>query len=488
MTLERLEITPFSSIIREVLQDRRSGVLTVLAGKTRRLVHFAYGDLALVESNAEEETLPGYLLQQNLISKDQARELDEVGSINAALHFTEVEMVESSVRHSVLREWTSSVFSRLFSIETGTAAFDDGDPLMPEQRVFLSTPAVVLEGIRSIQSGLVLRASLGDLKRMIEPVFDSPFEVNNLPLENEERAVVERVDKPMPLQEILKDSPASSIVTSRTAIAMFTFGLWREHASRVQMDGGFDGTQRDMQILAAISGDQNALRALALSRQMDRMDHYAFLDVPRAATRTQIVMKAEQLQQKYDAATYPPAVREAVAGIRKRIDEALNLLSDADKRHAYDELLESRMAGTSNRSLEQQAARRSLARQNYRKADELFIKGEYHSALVLLQQAVKFEPNRADVWHLLGMTQKNNPNWRRAAADSFHRALSIDPNRIETMIALGDLYLEQSMFTRARNFYEDVLKIDPTHELAQSRLKRAEKKDTDERKAAAKRN
>lgn len=478
MTLERLEITPFPNIIRDILQDRRSGVLTVVAGNERRLIHWAYGDLVLVESSRPGETLPHFLREKELISEAQARELEQAGSQNAALHFTEVNMVPSSVRHSLLREWISSIMFKLFSLETGTAAFDDGDPLVPEQRVFLSTPAIVLDGIRSIQSGLVLRSSLGDMKRTVEPVFDSPFKINALPLTDEERKVAESLAKEAVLQDVFKKAPASSIVASRTAIAMFTFGLWREAVRRMPGEGSFDSTQRDMQILASISGNQEALRAVALSRQMEQMDHYSFLDVPRAATRTQIVMKIEDMQQKYDPSAYPAAARDAVLAIRKRLDDANRFLTNVDKRHAYDELLESRLAGASHRSIEQQTARYSLARQNYRKADELFLKGEYHSAIVLLEQAAKFDQNNPNVWHLLGLCQRNNPNWLREAADSFHRALSLDPNRLETMIALGDLYLDQGMPTRARNFYEDVLEIEPDNELALSRLKRADKQES----------
>src|SRR5690606_5602180 len=109
-------------------------------------------------------------------------------------------------------------------------------------------------------------------------------------LTDEERVVVTSLNGPTMLQDVLKNAPTSSIVSSRTAIAMFTFGLWRDVVKHVRTEGAYDTTDRDMQILAAISGDQKALRAVALSRQMENMDHYAFLEVPRGATRTQIVM------------------------------------------------------------------------------------------------------------------------------------------------------------------------------------------------------
>ena len=110
--------------------------------------------------------------------------------------------------------------------------------------------------------------------------------------------------------------------------------------------------------------------------------------------------------------------------------------------------------------------------ENFRKAEELFVREDFYGAIVLLRQSVKFAPDHARSWNLLGVCQQKNPRWKRQAVESFHRALSIDPNQVETMIALGDLYAAQMMNSRARSFYEDVLKVDPGHTLAKSRLKK----------------
>jgi cytochrome c-type biogenesis protein CcmH/NrfG len=49
-------------------------------------------------------------------------------------------------------------------------------------------------------------------------------------------------------------------------------------------------------------------------------------------------------------------------------------------------------------------------------------------------------------------------------------ALSIDPNNVDAMIALGDLYRAQGMISRAQICYEDVGKISPGNQQAKSRL------------------
>ncbi|HEX7678616.1 MAG TPA: tetratricopeptide repeat protein, partial [Thermoanaerobaculia bacterium] len=115
-------------------------------------------------------------------------------------------------------------------------------------------------------------------------------------------------------------------------------------------------------------------------------------------------------------------------------------------------------------------AQRSIANQNFQRARELSATGDYYGAIILLKQAVTFAPDHAEAWHLLGACQERNPKWRREAAESFQRALSLDPNSVEALISLGDLYRTEGLTSRAQGCYEDVLKISADHAQAKSRL------------------
>ena len=79
-------------------------------------------------------------------------------------------------------------------------------------------------------------------------------------------------------------------------------------------------------------------------------------------------------------------------------------------------------------------------------------------------------PAKVGSWHLLGACQERNPKWRRDAAESFQRSLSLDPNSVDTLISLGDLYRTEGLISRAQSCYEDVLKISADHAQAKSRL------------------
>jgi tetratricopeptide (TPR) repeat protein len=199
------------------------------------------------------------------------------------------------------------------------------------------------------------------------------------------------------------------------------------------------------------------------------MDHYQVLDVPRAATRAQVMTAADEKKRVYDASTYPPIVREAIQTILRRIDEATQVLKDAMTRQAYDRLVlqqSARIPGEMQKRLTQ----RVIAEQNFTKAKELSAAGDYYGAIVLLRQAVEFSPDHADAWYVLGQCQERNPKWHRDAGESYQKALSINPNNVDAMISLGDLYKNEGLASRAQSCYEDVLKITPDNQQAKSRL------------------
>ncbi|HYH07521.1 MAG TPA: tetratricopeptide repeat protein [Thermoanaerobaculia bacterium] len=473
MSLERIEITPFAVIAGEILHNRRTGYLTVLKPPLRKVLYWSQGELVMAASTAAEDSLGDFLVRRGAVPMDRAHELFGTDPNDVVAKVHESGLLDLSTRQTLLREWLTSQFIPLFSLDEGTAAFTDDEPLAPDKRVFLqSTAALMVEGIRSITNGLVLRRSIGDLKRQIQMSRSSRFTIEGLPLTEQERQIAASLTEPVPIEVFLKRFSSQSVPVAKVVIAMLALGVYTELEERVQAAAPDDlaDMQRDLELLAAIgSSDPRSLRAVALSRQLPSMDHYQVLDIPRAATRAQIVTAAEAKRKLFDAATFPPIVRESIVTIQRRVDEAAEVLRDPVRRGAYDKLIQSR-GGEGAASIQQRLTQRTIAEQNFTKARELTTQGDYYGAIVLLKQAVHFVPDHAAAWQLLGACQERNPRWRRDAAESFQMALSIDPNNVEAMISLGDLYKSEGMISRAQTCYEDVLKISPENQQAKSRL------------------
>ncbi|HVT05025.1 MAG TPA: DUF4388 domain-containing protein [Thermoanaerobaculia bacterium] len=475
MSLERIEITPFTNVIGEILSNRSSGVLSILHGKNRKALYWAQGELVLTHSSAPEESLSAFLEAKGVISHHQAGSLETADPTEIVLRFFETDFVPPSARQSLMREWITSLTIPLFSLDEGTMAFSEETPIDPERRMFLqSTAALVIEGIRSISNGLVLRRGLGDIKRVIDQVKSARYELHSLPFSPAEARLAASLQPHEAIESFLKRSSTESGIAAKTMVMMLTLGIVaavieQQAPQRHEVE---DDSQKDLAILAALgSGDQRSLHAVGLAKRAGTLDFYQFLDLPRAATRGQIALKVEEMKRNYDPARYPAVVRESLTIIQRRADEALSVLNNALKRQEYDRLLMHPTDKRDDLSMQQKITRRSIAEQNYRHAEELSIKGDYYGAIVLLRQAVDYAPEHAEAWFLLGSCQQRNPRWRRDAMDSLQKAVSINPNHIEALISLGDLYKAHGLASRAQACYEDVMKMDPENGQAKSRLK-----------------
>jgi tetratricopeptide (TPR) repeat protein len=479
VSLERIEITPFVVIAGDILQQRRTGYLTILKNPARRTLYFSQGELIMSVSAAPEDSLAAFLVNRGVLPIERAMEVFGGDPNDAVGNLHEAGLMDLSTRQTLLREWLASQVLPLFGLDEGTAAFTDEEALAPEKRVFLqSTATLIIDGVRTITNGLVLRRSLGDLKRLIHPAREPRFPVESLPLTDQERSIVAALIEPTTIEVFLRRFSSHSVLVAKVVIAMMAVGNFAVYEERSTPQAIADSAdmQRDLELLAALgSSDQRSLRAVAFSRQLPDLDHYQVLDVPRAATRAQIVNAHETRKKIYDVAGFPPLVRDSLQMIHRRLDEAAETLKDPTRRAAYDKLLTSRR-GEGAASIQQRVTQRAIAEQNYTKAKELTAQGDYYGAIVLLRQTVHFVPEHADAWTLLGACQERNPKWRRDAVESFQRALSVDPNKVEAMISLGDLYAAQGMMSRAETCFEDVLKIQPDHEQAKSRLGTLKKK------------
>jgi curved DNA-binding protein CbpA len=473
VSLERIEITPFAVIVSEILQERRTGNLTVIRAPLRKVLYWSQGELVLITSSAPEDSLSDFLVRRGVIPAERATQLVADDPTESVAKFHEAGLAELSWRQTLLREWLTAQFVPLFSLDEGTAAFTEDAALSPEKRVFLlSTAALVLEGVRSITNGLVLRRSLGDLKREIGPGRDARFSLDSIPLTESERRITESLRERTTIEAFLKQFSTESVTAAKVVIAMMTLGLYAlvDPTTASAPETNSDDMLRDLELLAAIgSSDQRSLRAVGFSRQLPSMDHYQVLGVPRAASRAQIITASEDKKKQYDVNTFPPIVRDAVQAISRRIDDATLVLKDSVRRQAYDKLMQQE-SGHLPGELQKRLTQRVIAEQNFTKAREHSVTGDYYSAIVLLRQAVEFAPDHPEAWYLLGQCQERNPKWRREAAESYQKALSLNPNNVDALISLGDLYKSEGLASRAQSCYEDVLKINKDNPEAKSRL------------------
>lgn len=476
MSLQRLEVTPFTTIVREIIANEQTGQLVIAKGTARRIIYWVNGEIVLVASTTPAESFWAYLVHHNAMTADAARAHVETAPTEVVSRFHSLGLMDSGKRQGLLRGWVNALVVPLFAVEEGTAVFTDQEAIEPDQRIFLQSVApIVCDGIRGIGSGLVIRNGLGDLKQVFELDPKSSFPLDTVPLSEAEHKLAAPLREPMSIEDFIK-ATSDGALAAKVALMLLTLSTLIPHrpSSSAAMRPIDEDPQRDLALLAAIGpNDQRSLRAVAFAKQLPHLDYYSLIDMPRGATSSHLVDKCERLKREYDPSTFPQPVRPFVTEIAAALDKALATLSKPEKRQTYDRLLS--RGAQEGRSMQQLIAQRQIAYSNLEKARELTILGDYYAAIVLLKQTVNFDPSLAEAWHLLGTCQERNPKWRRDAAVSFQKALAADPNYAESMIALGDLYRLEGLTGRAQNFYQDALAIDPDHTVAKNRLKELKK-------------
>jgi len=157
----------------------------------------------------------------------------------------------------------------------------------------------------------------------------------------------------------------------------------------------------------------------------------------------------------------------------ERATEAYLTLSDPERKARYaNEVSALSQSRDSNLSQEQRRTEvRNVARESYQAALALAERHDYHSAIQMLEQAVKVDP-QPEYLALLGDCQSENPQWLDRAAANYGRAVRSRPNDPFLRLKLGRTYERQRLPDRARQEYETVLELAPEQPEAISGLER----------------
>jgi len=277
LSLESLEITPLCSVIAPIIAERDSGRMTVVSRDRRTELWWAQGDLVLASTTAPALSLGAFLERGGHIAPGAGARLQGIDGADLALRFFDASMVSSDRAGPLLREWIESVVLPLFSLEEGHCAWESGEAIDPERRVFLpSMAALVLAGIRGITSGLALKRSIGDLSRHVEFAREPRFTLDAVPLNDDERRIAETLAEPTAISDYLKRAGRESVLAVRVAVELLTLGVWEieRHDQKHEDKQEMERSERDLSIMSTLgTSDERSLRAFAFARHPERSDH-----------------------------------------------------------------------------------------------------------------------------------------------------------------------------------------------------------------------
>lgn len=176
------------------------------------------------------------------------------------------------------------------------------------------------------------------------------------------------------------------------------------------------------------SPEASKMRAEVLDRldQLDDLDFYELLGMPRNAS-TGDIRKAYFLAAKR---YHPDAIarlglqdlRNQTGEVFSKIAEANEVLSNKERRNAYDRSLESGLSGIDVTLI-------ARAETYYRKGEILIHMGDFRAALEYMQNAVQLYPQEATYQSDLAWCYfKKSPPEREPALEHIRKAIALDPS------------------------------------------------------------
>ena len=198
-------------------------------------------------------------------------------------------------------------------------------------------------------------------------------------------------------------------------------------------------------------------------------NYFTLLGLTLAATQREIETAYQQLaaelsDERLAMLGESEAARNGHA-LLQHLQRAFQVLSDYGKRGEYEK--------RGYKEFVAPAAKEDtieFAKSLYRKSLTLFNQKNYPKAIMVLEDAIRNNPAKAEYHSLLGRCQSEVPSMKRQAEQNLAKAVAIEPWNVDHVIALGMLFYSERLMKRAEGYFRKALEIDPKHELARKKL------------------
>ena len=234
--------------------------------------------------------------------------------------------------------------------------------------------------------------------------------------------------------------------------------------------GGFHGLNVEVSAQPAERSPGHAELVKNTYRRIDWLTHYELLGIPRDAP-------PEKVSEAYfeRSRLFHPDLRhredlgkfeKELNAVFERMRAAYEALSDADKRALYDQSLDAAPPSllVSDAPTTNPEARRRLAVQNFRRAKELIEEKDYHPAVEMLREAVRFVPDNSEYRYTLSQVELKNPNWIDQGLANLKEAARLDSRRVSLSVEAARALLEHKRAHEAEPFARRAVSLDSTPE------------------------
>ncbi|MBY0400337.1 DnaJ domain-containing protein [Myxococcota bacterium] len=459
---------------------RRSGRLRLARGKSERMILVHEGSPIGVESKNEPDALARALESTGQIQAADRRRLEQFASereCSQASAALALKLVDATALYQAIRTTTRDQIAETFEWQTGMYQWNPLDSAPPAN----AKPYDVLHLIqtqlpkrwgteRLLAAVMAISTRQGDVAPRLRRVAQRLAEAGPMAAK-----VVGRLDGSVPLGRVLGEA-AGDPLAAATLWTLWHAGILREGEASAAPAAN-EVLEFELDVVAApnaagvadpalagpgagdrtgaVDPEAQALRAdiERLAAELGKLDHYAVLgldgDANPAAIKKAYFKAAKRYHPDSLARKGLAGLEEKAARVFGRVSEAFEILTDPDKKAAYDR-------GASSEP-EIDTARLAQAETSFRKGEILIKMGNFQGALEYLQSAV-------DLW-------PDEPAYRSALGWALYKQPSSNAPAAREQLELAHRQAPQDAVTMFR--YGMVLRAAGEHETANELIARA---------------
>jgi hypothetical protein len=484
--------------LRKLYVGKRTGVLLAEGEEAKRSAILKSGSLVGARSSVIEDRLGEVMMRHGKITRQQFEEAArhiksglKVGEILTKLRFVHKNDIEAFVRIQVL-----DIACSLLLTPPARMVFTDMETVDETVAQPVSVADAIMEAAR--RSAQVSRRleELLSIDRPLSLAQDPDLRHQDVDLNGEERFILSRIDGSHSAAGIAALSPLSEKETARVLLGLMEAGIVQAEGQPAPKAAPFSYAESGEEVEQApppaappaagapkssdevVDAETSAKQEIErLYEQYEREDHWQVLGIERESTQEEIASAFREKSLLYHPDGYrhieDQGFQEKLSHVFHRLNEAHQTLSGKAQAQGYEELTkkehqyEKENKEWSAPPQEKGAAPAPVRDEKegkalFAQAKNAYLKCDYWRTIQFCQQAIEIISDQAEIYHLLAVAQKENPKWRKDAERNLQIAIKLDPWKPEYLVALGKLYQEAGLGTRAAKAFEQVRALDPS--------------------------
>lgn len=467
-----LAATPLPQVLRRIFLDGLKGTLRLVRRDEVRNLFFEKGELRTATSSREGQKIGAFLKRRGWITdKDLAWALETVarqGRARLGRILVERGLVSRSVVDAEMRRLVEEIVFSTFEWDQGEYRFEPSPGILdPDVVLALSTAAIVVEGIRRLPESDAFRQRLGDGKRVPVLAGDPLSRYQYLPLTPQEAYLLSRVDGIQDLDALLKLGGASRAAAAKTLYALVSCGIveWKSEASASTATEAPEPLNVEVSAQPAAPSPGYAEMVRNTYRRIDWLTHYELLGIDPGATLEQI-RKAyfERSRAFHPDLRHRPDLADCqkeLETVFARLRAAYETLSNARERAEYDASLSAPADLTIDAASDPQA-RLEMAARSYARARHLIEEKDFHPAVQMLREAIRFVPDNAEYRFCLAQVELQNAKWVEKGLENLMEAARLEPKRLPYLREVARELFRHGRAEEALLFARRAVHLDPS--------------------------